>query len=133
MLTRFWEWILTNPDHAATIAGAVITILLGAVGALRATGSVRQALLQLMLRADRERRRGRLGPIDGPQVMERVLDWAMVVLVPRAPFWLRPFLTRERLRSWAQRLYDVSLDLLDDGLLNGTRPKPLLYDTDKAL
>lgn len=115
------EWILANPDTAATVAGLAVAVLLAAVEVIRRTGSVRQALLAAMLRIERARRRGEL-PIDGPAAMDWVIAWAMTSLVPRAPVWLRPALTEERLRRWAQGLYDLALDLLDDGALNGTRP-----------
>src|SRR5690606_14568754 len=118
------DWILTNPEAAGAIAGVAIAILLAAVEVVRRTGSIRQALLTAMLRAERARRKGEL-PFDGPVIMERVITWAMGYLRPRAPIWLRPVLTEERLRRWAQALYDAALDLLDDGLLNGTRPPEL--------
>lgn len=118
------DWIPANPETAGTIAGAVIAILLAAVEVIRRTGSIRQALLTAMLRAERARRQGQL-PLDGPAIMELVVAWAVGYLVPRSPAWLRPMLTADRLRRWAQALYDGALDLLDDGLLNGTRPEPL--------
>lgn len=122
------DWILTNPETAGAIAGVIIAILLAAVEVVRRTGSIRQALLAAMLRIERGRRRGEL-PIDGPAAMDFVIAWAMNSLVPRAPVWLRPVLTEERLRRWAQGLYDLALDLLDDGILNGTRP---VLDDDTA-
>lgn len=122
------DWILTNPETAGTIVGAVIATLLAAVATLRATGSLRQGLLALMLAADRARRQGKLGPIDGPQVMDLVIQAAMTRLVPRLPALIRPLITADRLRAVAQRLYDLSLDYLDDGLPN--RTKPVLTDDD---
>jgi len=115
------DWILENPEAAGAIAGVIVAILLAAVEVVRRTGSIRQALLTAMLRAERARRQGQL-PFDGPVIMERVIAWAMGYLRPMAPVWLRPLLTEERFRRWAQALYDGMLDLLDDGLLNGTRP-----------
>ncbi|WP_374713119.1 hypothetical protein [Symbiobacterium terraclitae] len=117
------DWILANPETAGTIAGAIIAVLLAAVATLRTTGSLRQGLLALMLQADRARRKGLLGPIDGPQVMDLVIQVAMSRLVPRLPALIRPLITAERLRAVAQRLYDLSLDYLDDGVLNGTWPE----------
>jgi hypothetical protein len=125
MFDRLLDWILGNPDTAGMIAGAVIVILLAAVATLRATGSLRQGLLALMLQADRARRHGQLGPIDGPQVMELVIQAAMASLVPKLPLWLRLMVTADKLRTTAQRLYDLSLDYLDDGVLNGTKPEDL--------
>jgi len=122
------DWILANPETAGTIAGAIIAVLLAAVATLRTTGSLRQGLLALMLQADRARRKGLLGPIDGPQVMDLVIQVAMSRLVPRLPALIRPLITADRLRAIAQRLYDLSLDYLDDGLINGTRPEPLPPD-----
>lgn len=117
-----FDWILQNPETAGAIVGALFAILVGAFEVIRRTGSIREALLAAMLRAERARRQKKLGPIDGPAVMDRVITWAMKYLVPQAPIWLRPLLTEKRLREWAQGLYNVTLDLLDDGLLNGTRP-----------
>lgn len=118
------DWILANPEAAGAIAGVVIAILLAAIEVLRRTGSIRQALLTAMLRAERARRKGDL-PFDGPAIMELVITWAMGYLRPRMPLWLRPMLTEDRFRRWAQSLYNGALDLLDDGLLNGSRPAPL--------
>lgn len=115
------DWILANPETTGAIAGVIVAILLAAVEVVRRTGSIRQALLAAMLRVERARRRGEL-PVDGPAAMGFVIAWAMNSLVPQAPVWLRPALTEDRLRRWAQGLYDAMLDLLDDGILNGTKP-----------
>lgn len=123
MLKTTLNWIAGNPDATGALIGTLLAILLAAVAALRATGSLRQGLLALMLQADRARRQGRLGPIDGPGVMDLVVQSAMSTLVPRLPAWLRPTITTDRLRTTAQRLFDMSLDYLDDGVLNGTRPQ----------
>jgi hypothetical protein len=115
------HWIQTNPAEFGALLGALVVAVLAGVAGWR-LGGLRQGLLQLMLHLDRARRQGRLGPIDGPQVMAMVVTWAMNTLVPRLPFWLRPLITPERLQSWAQALFDAGLDLLDDGMLNGTHP-----------
>lgn len=121
-----FDWILANPEAAGAIVGAVIAVLLAAVAALRTTGSLRQGLLALMLQAEKMRRKGELGDIiDGPRVMDLVIQWALATLVPRLPAVVRPFITADWLRATAQRLYDLSLDYLDDGQINGTRPQPL--------
>lgn len=117
------DWILANPETAGAIAGAVVTLLVVLVATLRVTGSLRQGLLALMLQAEKMRRKGQLvGVIDGPQVMDLVIQWALATMVPRLPAFVRPLITAERLRSMAQRLYDLSLDYLDDGVLNGSKP-----------
>jgi len=117
------DWILANPETVGTIVGAIVAVLLVTIATIRTTGSLRQGLLALMLAADRARRKGLLGPIDGPQVMDLVIQAAMTKVVPRLPAIIRPLITPDRLRAIAQRLYDLSLDYLDDGLLNGTRPE----------
>jgi len=118
------DWILTHPEAAGVVAGAVVTLLIVLAATLRVTGSLRQGLLALMLQAEKMRRKGQLGDvIDGPKVMDVVIQWAMATLVPRLPAIIRPLITPDRLRALAQRLYDLSLDYLDDGLLNGTRPE----------
>jgi len=117
------DWILANPETVGTIIGAIVGILLVTIATLRTTGSLRQGLLSLMLAADRARRQGKLGPIDGPQVMDLVIQAAMTKVVPRLPAIIRPLITPDRLRALAQRLYDLSLDYLDDGIINGSRPQ----------
>lgn len=124
-----FDWILANPETIGTIVGALVAILLVTLATIRTTGSLRQGLLALMLAADRARRKGQLGPIDGPQVMDLVIQAAMAKVVPRLPAIIRPLITPERLRALAQGLYDLSLDYLDDGLLNGTRPEQLPDDS----
>lgn len=115
------DWILANPTEAGTLAGVFLAILIAAVAAWK-VGGFRQGLLALMLHADRARRQGKVGPIDGPQVMALVINMAMTKLVPQLPAWLRPVITPERIQRWAQAGFDLGLDYLDDGLLNGTRP-----------
>lgn len=118
------DWILANPEAVGVVAGAVVTLLIVLAATLRVTGSLRQGLLALMLQAEKMRRKGQLGEvIDGPRVMDFVIQWAMATLVPRLPAFVRPMMTADRLRTLAQRLYDLSLDYLDDGILNGTRPE----------
>jgi len=118
------DWILTHPEAAGVVAGAVVTLLIVLAATLRVTGSLRQGLLALMLQAEKMRRKGQLGEvIDGPKVMDFVIQWAMATLVPRLPAFVRPLITPERLRAIAQRLYDLSLDYLDDGIINGSRPQ----------
>lgn len=122
MLTNLWNWILANPAEAGGLVALLITAAVVLVQTLRAKGSLREALLAAMLRFERDRRKGHIDPVDGPQIMSMVVNWAWATVVPRLPFWLRPMITPERLQTWAQALFDASLDLLDDGLLNGTRP-----------
>lgn len=115
------NWILNNPVETGALAGVILGILFTVIGVWKVKG-FRQGLLMLMLRLDRARRQGQLGPVDGPQVMALVVNWAMTRLVPGLPIFLRPFVTPARIEQWAQGLFDGTLDLLDDGLLNGTRP-----------
>lgn len=96
-----FDWILANPDVFGTIVGAIVAILLVTIATIRTTGSLRQGLLSLMLAADRARRQGKLGPIDGPQVMDLVIQAAMTRLVPRLPALVRPLVTPDRLRTLA--------------------------------
>lgn len=115
------NWILANPTEAGAYAGVILGILLAAFSVWKVAG-FRQGLLALMLRAERARRHGQLGPVDGPQVMDLVIQWALTYLVPGLPAWLRPVFTPDRIRAMAQGFWNLMLDLLDDGLLNGTRP-----------
>lgn len=128
MLSRLVTWFLEQPDEARLWASALATLLVVILAAWRvgaATGSVRESLLALMLGFEKARRKGQLGPVDGPAVLALVIDRALLLLVPQAPVWLRPFLTAVRLTSWVQGAYNLMMDYLDDGLLNGTRPEPL--------
>jgi hypothetical protein len=121
-LVTWWTWIQMNPDAFGRSVAAIVVSFVVAVSAVK-IGGLRRGLLTLMLRLERARRQGQLGTIDGPQIMPIVISWAMTTLVPRLPFWVRPMITPDRLQKWAQSLFDASLDLLDDGMLNGTRPE----------
>jgi hypothetical protein len=114
------DWILNNPGEVATLITTLVAIAVAVFAAVK-IGGFRQGLLALMLRFERARRQGKLN-LPGPQVMDLVISWAMLRLVPRLPVWLRFYITPLRIRMWAQALFDGMLDLLDDGQLNGTRP-----------
>lgn len=114
------QWIIEYRGLIlAAIATALLLALTGAVGWAR----VRQALLGLMLRAEKAARRGDFGVISGPELMEIVIRQFMARVVPGLPpwlVWLKPFLTEDRVRAAAQFLYDRTLDWLDDGKFNNS-------------
>ena len=106
----------------------ILVAVLGLVAYLLVTGlvgraQVRQALLGLMLRAEKSARKGDFGFITGPQLMELVISQFMARVAPALPpwaAWLRPFLTEDRVRAAAQFLYSKTLDYLDDGKFNNS-------------
>lgn len=80
----------------------------------------KQALLALMLRAQKAAREERYGPIDGPQLMDAVVQVAMAQIVPRLPLVVRSFVTESQVRVAAQQLYNWARDWVDDGKVNGS-------------
>ncbi|MGE5589187.1 MAG: hypothetical protein ACM3ZA_00950, partial [Bacillota bacterium] len=65
----------------AAIVTALLVVLTGAVGWAR----VRQALLSLMLRAEKAARKGEFGAITGPQLMDLVVSQFLLRVVPALP------------------------------------------------
>lgn len=107
-------------EYRGLILAAIATALLIA---LAGWAQVRQALLGLMMRAEKAARKGDFGPISGPELMEIVVRQFMLRVVPGLPSWLawlRPMLTEARVRATAQFLYDKTLDWLDDGKFNNS-------------
>lgn len=114
------QWII---EYRGLIVAAVAILAYLLVTGLVGWGQVRQALLGLMLRAEKAARKGDFGIITGPQLMDLVVSQFMARVVPGLPpwlIWLRPFLTEERVRQAAQFLYVKTLDYLDDGKFNNS-------------
>lgn len=114
------QWII---EYRGLILAAITTALLVALTGAVGWARVRQALLGLMLRAEKAARKGDFGIITGPQLMDLVVSQFMARVVPGLPpwlIWLRPFLTEERVRQAAQFLYVKTLDYLDDGKFNNS-------------
>lgn len=117
MLNRLWEWTLNNPEQAGALAGFLATAVILIVR--NGWARIRESLKELMLIGERKRRQNEL-PFDGPAIMEWVINQALTRLVPIAPFWLRPWLTQERLRRLAQAAFDKAHDWLDNGKIDGS-------------
>jgi|GEM_PF-6166650 len=126
MASRIADWVLGHPDEVALLAGFLVTA--AALVYRQGWVGVRLALLELMHAAERARRKGLL-PVDGPAVMDWVVRRAMSDIVPRAPLWLRPSLTEQRVRGLAQRLFDkmsaLTVDWVEDGHVDGRTPTPV--------
>lgn len=114
------QWII---EYRGLILGAIATALLVALTGAAGWARVRQALLGLMLRAEKAARKGDFGIVTGPQLMDLVVAQFMLRVVPGLPpwlAWLRPVLTEARVRAAAQFLYSRTLDYLDDGKFNNS-------------
>ncbi|ASS74089.1 hypothetical protein CIG75_03200 [Tumebacillus algifaecis] len=113
------EWLsyLQEPLVLISIAGAFVVLTLF-LDLNHNTHRLRQALLQLMLRAEKQATSGAYGSVSGPELMDLVVKKAVASVVPLLPIYLRPFLTEKFVRHMAQLLYEKAYDYLDDGQLN---------------
>ena len=92
-----------------TLIGAAIIIYLVVT---KQWALLREAAYRLMLRAEKILSEGA-----GAE------KFALVIteLYNLIPVWLRLFVTREDLEIRLQRWYDIAMDWLDDGTVNGSR------------
>lgn len=110
---------LQEPLVLLCIAGAFVVLMLF-LDANHNTHRLRQALLQLMLQAEKKASQGDYGTVSGPELMDLVVKKAVATVVPLLPFYLRPFLTETFVRHMAELLYEKAHDYLDDGQLNSS-------------
>lgn len=115
------EWLhyLQEPLVLLCIAGAFVVLMLF-LDANHNTHRLRQALLQLMLQAEKKAAQGDYGTVKGAELMDLVVQKAVATVVPLLPFYLRPFFTEKFVRHMAELLYEKAHDYLDDGQLNSS-------------
>ena len=106
-----WEW-------RYPLVVALLTIIYLVLNWQRAWTKLKEITPQLMLLA--QKRAKELLLASGEARMAWVVQYIMTTVVPTFPAWLRPWFTEQRVRAFAQWVFDTSLDLLDDGQLNGS-------------
>lgn len=104
-----YRWFIT------LVAGAGIYV---ALDWRRAMDKLRETLLGLMLQAEKYAKEQ--AEVNGPQLMDMVVEQVMLKFVPALPPWVRQFVTEELVRKVAQFLYDKTFDFLDDGKFNNS-------------
>lgn len=101
-----YRWVL-----AVLVAVAVYVL----VDHRTAMQRLREAILGLMLRAEKAAKNGEFGVITGPELMDLVVKKVMMEVVPTLPAFVRPFTTEENVRRVAQLLYDRAQKWLVEG------------------
>ena len=110
-LSIAWEW--RYPLLAVFVAIAYLSL-----NWRYAWAKLKEITPQLMLLA--QKRAKELLLADGEARMAWVVQYIMTAVVPTFPIWLRSWFTEQRVRVFAQWVYDTAIDLLDDGQANGS-------------
>lgn len=112
--------IQAHPGLTAAVVAVVLYLVLGGAAA---RARAREALLGLMLRAEKAARKGEFGLVTGEElreiVIQQFLQRVRPVLLRRFPF-LAPFVTEAWVRTTFDWLYAKAMDWLDDGKFNGS-------------
>lgn len=111
VLSFLWNWRYP----LLVVLGFAVYV---AVNWRRAWAQLRELAPKLMLVA--QKRAQELLLANGEARMAWVVQYILTTVVPTFPAWLRPWLTEQRVRAFAQCVYDTAVDLLDDGWLNSS-------------